>query len=158
MSDQDTPETFDAEYVKQLRSEAAKYRSQVKELKTEMEGYKGLEAQISTIRIENEFVRRGITAEPSWVQIQEGEAPSQAVDRFLEKYPQFAGGGTQRTVEEEQTPAAPELPRSMPPKPTNTHHQPLSRDLEDIKKDPVQRQNLTDLYRDLLRSNSNQKD
>lgn len=157
MSEHDTPETFDADYVKQIRSEAAKYRTQVKELKTELEGYKGLEAQIGAIRIENEFVRRGITAEPSWVQIQEGEAPSQAVDRFLEKYPQFATGGTTRSEEEEKVEPT-HFPKAMPPKPTNTHHQPLSRDLEDIKKDPVQRQNLTDLYRDLLKTESHQRD
>jgi hypothetical protein len=157
MSEIDTPETFDAEYVKSLRSEAAKYRNQTKELKSELEGFKGLEAQIGAIRIENEFIRRGITAEPSWVQVQEGESPSVAVDRFLEKYPQFSNGGTVESVEESQVEPK-TFPQAMPPKPTNTVHSNLTRDLEDIKKDPAARNNLTDLYRDLLKTDSHHKD
>lgn len=153
----DTPETFDAEYVKSLRQEAAKYRSSLKELKSELEGYKGLEAQIGAIRIENEFMRRGIQAEPSWVQFQDGESPSEAVDRFLEKYPQFLGGSTQDT--EGASKVEPKtFPKAMPPKPSNVVHQNLQRDLNDIKEDPVARANLTDLYRELLKTNSNQKD
>ena len=157
---EDTPDTFDADYVKQLRSEAAKYRNQSKELKSELEGYKGLEAQISAIRIENEFIRRGIVAEPQWVQTQEGESPSVAVDRFLEKYPQFSvdSSVSSETVVEEERVEPKTYPQAMPPKPTNTVHANLTRSLNDIKADPVARQNLTDVYRDLLKTESHQKD
>lgn len=158
MSDTDTPETFDAEYVKSLRQEAAKYRSQTKDLKSELEGFKGLEAQITAIRIENEFTKRGISAEPQWVQLQEGETPSVAVDRFLEKYPQFTGGSTVETSTEEPKVEPEAFPRAMPPKPTNTVHKNLARDLNDIKADPVARSNLTDVYRDLLKTESHHKD
>lgn len=152
-----TPDSFDPEYVKSLRQEAAKYRNQTKELKTELEGYKGLEAQISAIRIENEFMRRGISAEPQWVQIQEGENPSVAVDRFLEKYPQFTTGATQGS--EEETKVEPKtFPKAMTPKPNNPNHPNLNRSLNEIKEDPAARNNLTDLYRDLLKTSSNQKD
>lgn len=158
MSDQniDTPETFDADYVKGLRQEAAKYRNQSKDLRTELEGYKGLEAQISAIRIENEFMRRGVSAEPQWVQIQDGENPSDAVDKFLEKYPQFTNGSQEIKEDAEVEPT--QIPKAMPPKPTNTHHANQTRSLDEIKEDPVARNNLTDLYRDLLKTSSNHKD
>ena len=156
MSDNvDTPETFDADYVKSIRQESAKYRTQAKELKSELEGYKGLEAQLTAIRIENEFIRRGIQAEPQWVQIQEGETPSQAVDSFLEKYPQFAGGSPEAQEETKVEPKS--IPKAMTPKPTNTREV-SNRSLDEIKNDPAARSNLTDLYRDLLKNSSNQKD
>lgn len=160
MSDNiDSPETFDAEYVKSIRQESAKYRTQAKELKSELEGYKGLEAQLTAIRIENEFIRRGIQAEPQWVQIQEGETPSQAVDNFLEKYPQFAGGSLAGQEQEETKVEPKSIPKAMSPKPTNTtHSNTLNRSLDEIKTDPAARSNLTDLYRDLLKTTSNQKD
>lgn len=155
----DTPDSFDADYVKGLRQEAAKYRNQTKELKTELEGYKGLEAQISAIRIENEFMRRGISAEPQWVQVQDGESPSEAVDKFLAKYPQFSGGSQEVTVQEEERVEPKPFPKAMPPAPTNTSHaNPMTRSLEEIKQDPAARNNLTDLYRDLLKQESHQKD
>jgi hypothetical protein len=154
----DSPDTFDADYVKSIRQESAKYRTQVKDLKSELEGYKGLEAQLTAIRIENEFIRRGIKAEPQWVQIQEGETPSAAVDGFLEKYPQFAGGSATEAQEQEETKVEPKsVPKAMSPKPTNTREIP-QRSLDEIKQDPSARSNLTDLYRDLLKTSSNQKD
>ncbi len=156
MDNIDTPETFDADYVAKLRQEAAKYRTQSKELKTELEGFKELEAQISAIRIENEFIRRGITAEASWVQIQEGESPTAAVDSFLAKYPQFNIGSA--GSEQEPSRVEPkEFPKAMPPKPTNTV-QLGHRTLDEIKTDPVARGNLTDLYRDLLKAESHHQD
>lgn len=159
MSDSiDSPETFDAEYVKSIRQESAKYRTQAKELKSELEGYKGLEAQLTAIRIENEFIRRGIQAEPQWVQIQEGETPSQAVDHFLEKYPQFAGGSFEGQEKDEPKAEPKDIPKAMSPKPTNTREVPSNRSLDEIKNDPAARSNLTDLYRDLLKTSSNQKD
>lgn len=155
----ESPETFDADYVKQLRSEAAKYRTKAKDLSEELEGYKGLEAQIEAIRVENELVRRGIEAEPQWVQIQDGEDPSQAVDRFLENYPQFgAGSQEQQPVEQEQE-SRKTYPKAMPPKPMNPNANNWGqRSLDEIKEDPAARQNLTDVYRDLLKTSSNQKD
>jgi len=153
----DTPETFDADYVKSVRQEAAKYRNQNKDLRSELEGFKGLEAQIGAIRIENEFIRRGISAEPQWVQVQEGESPSQAVDTFLAKYPQFGNGSSEGSLEETKVEPK-DFPAAMPPKPTNTSHEPRARDLDSIRNDPAAKTNFTDLYRDLLRSSSNQID
>lgn len=158
MSEQnDSPDSFDAEYVRTLRSEAAKYRNQTKELRTELDGFKGLEAQLSSIRVENEFIRRGIDAEPGWVSLTEGQSPSQAVDNFLEKYPQFAANGIQGSeVQEKVEPKA--VPKALSPKKSNIDHPPSVRGLDEIRKDPSARSNFTDLYRDLLKKNSNQKD
>jgi len=69
MSDLESPESFDKDYVKSLRSEAAKYRTELKEIKQELDQYKTLGTQINAVRIENELIRRGIDANPDWVRI-----------------------------------------------------------------------------------------
>jgi len=160
MSDLESPESFDKDYVKSLRSEAARYRTELKEVKTELDQYKTLETQIHTVRIENELIRRGITAQPEWVEFSNGMSPSQAVDNFLEKFPQFSGG-----VSEPEKAEPKKVPKAISPNPnTASKEAPYpsgtlgSRGLDEIKKDPMARNNIRDLYRDLLRTSSNQKD
>lgn len=153
MSEIESPESFDADYVKSLRSEAAKYRQRVKSLETELEGYHGLDAQLREVRIENELARRGINAEAAWVQMGADQSPAQAVDSFLEKYPMFGVGEKEPEVDPKQ------VPKAMTPSPTNHNDTAWGKaGLDDIKQDPVARQNLTDVYRDLLKSSSNHQD
>ncbi len=160
---EDVPESFDKEYVSQLRNEAGKYRQQVKELKSDLQKLQGLEAQVKEVRIENELVRRGVQADPSWVKLEEGQNPSEAVENFLEKYPQFSAGDFEPQAVYEEDPQ--ELPRAMPPKQSKANvpgpkaqgalgH----RSLDEVKKDPVARQNLREQYRSLLSRSSNQSD
>lgn len=158
MSDNESPESFDKEYVKSLRAEAAKYRTELKETRQELDQYKTLEKQIHTVRIENELVRRGITANPEWIDFKDGMSPSQAVDNFLEKFPQFVGGVSEtEKVEPKKVPKAispnPNTPSKESPYPSGVLG---SRNLTEIKKDPIARNNIRDLYRDLLRTSSNQ--
>lgn len=157
MENIDSPDSFDREYVQELRKEAAKYRTEAKEYKSQLEELKSLEAQIKTVRIENELVRRGISADPTWIQIKDGQTPAEAVDNFLMKYPNFSGEA-EPSVEHKPVPKAlgPNAntsvsnPGSMPNGTLGT------RGLDEIKKDPIARSNLRDLYRDLLRTSSNQ--
>lgn len=158
MDEINSPESFDKEYVKSLREEAAKYRTQLKEVKTQLDEFKSLDKQINSVRIENELVRRGITANPEWVQIQEGQSPAQAIDNFLEKYPQFVVG-----VSESEKAEPKKMPKAISPNQNNASHPGFGpngmlgdRGLQEIKKDPIARGNLRDLYRDLLRTSSNQ--
>ena len=162
MSEESEPDTFDREYVSQLRTEAGKYRQQVKSLKEDIKEYKGLEAQVQNVRVENELVRRGVEADPSWVALGEGESPSEAVDNFLVKYPQFAGG-TEPKVLESVEPTT--IPQSMPPNASkaNLPGPPAqgrmgNRSLDEIQKDPAARQTLREVYRDQLRTGSHQLD
>lgn len=160
MSDLESPESFDKEYVKSLRAEAAKYRTELKETRQELDQYKTLEKQIHTVRIENELIRRGVTANPEWLEFDSSMSPSQAVDNFLEKFPQFSGG-----VSETEKVEPKKVPKAISPNPnTASKEAPYptgvlgTRDLNEIKKDPIARNNIRDLYRDLLRTSSNQKD
>lgn len=162
MEDIETPESFDADYVKSLRQEAAKYRQQAKELKSEIASYKGLEAQVQQVRIENELVRRGIEADPAWVSLDEGQSPADAVENFLKKYPQFSLGGPEPL--EVFEPGAKNVPKAMPPKAGNANVSgPAAkgsfghRALSEIKEDPVARQTLRETYRALLAQGSHQE-
>jgi hypothetical protein len=158
MSDINSPESFDKDYVKSLREEAAKYRTQLKEIKTQLEEFKSLESQINSVRIENELVRRGVNASPEWIQLNEGQSPAQAVDNFLEKFPQFVVG-----VSEPEKAEPKKVPKAISPNPNKAANVGLNpvgllgtRALNEIKQDPVARGSLRDLYRDLLRTSSNQ--
>jgi len=158
MSDINSPESFDKDYVKSLREEAAKYRTQLKEIKTQLEEFKSLESQINSVRVENELVRRGVNASPEWIQINEGQSPAQAVDNFLEKFPQFVVG-----VSEPEKAEPKKVPKAISPNPNKAANVGLNptgllgtRALNEIKQDPVARGSLRDLYRDLLRTSSNQ--
>jgi hypothetical protein len=160
MSDLESPESFDKDYVKSLRAEAAKYRTELKETKEQLNQYQTLETQIHAVRIENELIRRGVDAKPEWVEFQPDMSPSQAVDNFLEKFPQFSGG-----VSETPKAEVKKVPKAISPNPnTASKEAPFpsgnlgTRDLNELKQDPMARNNIRDLYRDLLRTSSNQKD
>lgn len=157
MEENDTPTTFNREYVQELRQEAAKYRTEAKELKNQLEDYKSLEAQITSVRVENELMRRGVNADPSWVNLAEGQTPAEAVDNFLVKFPEFKAGAEEPSVEHKK------VPKAISPNPNKAavpDGSPVgaigSRGLDEIKSDPMARDSLRDLYRDLLRTTSNQ--
>lgn len=163
MENIDSPETFDKEYVKSLRQEAARYRTEAKELKSELESYRMLEAQINTVRVEAELTKRNVNADPSWIQLAEGQNPADAVDNFLEKFPQFIAGKMEASSEDKEPKLSKDVPKVISPnsnKASNPSSVPVgtlgNRDLKQIKDDPIARSNLRDLYRDLLSSSSNQ--
>lgn len=143
---------FDEKYVKQLRDEAAGWRTK----------YRELEAQGLYKDVEVELAKRNIKADPTWVEVKEGQTISQAVDSLVEQHPHLASAPAPTPTNEKVTPEVrrPQAPRAMS---TGTHSHsdtpdnPMrDRSLDEIKKDPVARAKLRDLYRGLLEKSSNQ--
>ena len=150
------PKQFDESYVRSLRDEAAGYRTQVRDLKSQLEDYKSLEGQINTLKVENELYRRGVNAEASFIQLQPNQTVAQAVDNFLEKYPQFA---PQTPVQQQPQPSPVEIPNTIPPNAGNANApgpRPVmfgDRSIMDMANDPVARQQLTAMYQNKLHRN-----
>lgn len=153
-----TDKTFDTEYVKKLREEAASWRTK----------YRELEAQQATNAVSLELAKRGIQADPTWVKLEEGQEIGDAIDSLVEQYPHLQPT-TQSVVEEQNDswlqpepkprvtpkPVAPTSPRSTTPKPARTARI-TKRNIAEIKKDPKARAKVRDLYRELLQQGSNQ--
>ena len=135
---------YSADYVKSLRDEAASWRTKLRELETK---YTELETKTKQEHLSNtigkELERRGIKADPSWVKLEDGMSPEQAVDKFLKNYPNL--------IPSEQ-PIAPKRVRN-PMRPnaadSNIENTAVS-ELDAIKKDPIARSKVRDLYRSLL--------
>lgn len=148
---QPAPETFSADYVRELREENAKWRGKVRDL----------EQRQTATEMKMELDKRGIKAEPEWVKLSAGQSVQEAIDSFVAAHPHLSGEVTP-TVEV----PAPQLPKSIPPTGQRNTNLPGKgpqgsyggRSLEEIRQDPKARSALREHYRDLLRSSSNQKD
>ena len=141
---------YSQEYVKELREEAASYRVKARDAETK---YNELQTSVNQSNVVNdvnsEFTKRGITADPSWVKMEDGVTASVAVDKFLKDYPQF-GTTTQ--------PAQPVIKGQAPISPTtkNTNiPNTVKSELGAVKNDPVARASLREHYRALLANNAN---
>jgi len=140
-------QSFSAEYVRELRQENASWRTKLRDLEGR---YNELESSLKKTQVTNnvaqELTKRGINANPSWISLKEGETPQQAVDSFLNEYPQFAG---QQQVEPKPQPVKPPIPPAhrsdqRTGMPDNT------RSLKEMKEDPVARAKVRDQYRQML--------
>lgn len=152
-------EKFDDTYVKKLREENAKWRNQVREL----------EAQNETAEVQVELAKQGIVADPRWVSVNEGQSVEDAVSKMKEEYPHLAQTVTPTTekvdvldfelelpVEKPKVkPLAPATQLSTTPKPARATRI-NSRNIAEIRKDPVARSKIRDAYRGLLLRSSNQ--
>lgn len=148
---------FDESYVKKLREENASWRTKCREL----------EAQTHAAEVDSELVRQGLKADPSWVQIEEGQSVADAVKALAEQHPHLQSKVMPDVVSDlDFTPVArpmsvkpiqPSTQRSTTPKPA-TATRITTRNISEIKKDPVARAKVRDFYRDLLKSNSNQRE
>ena len=160
MSDQE----FGADYVKKLREEAANWRTK----------YRELEAQQHNQLVQVELAKRGIQADPSWVQVEEGQDVGEAIDALVAQYPslQGSGGGHRSKYSNEgptlddiladepkpkvtPKPVAPSMQNSNKPKPVRAARI-TKRNIEEIRTDPKARAKVRDYYRDLLKMGSNQ--
>lgn len=152
-------EQFDAEYVKKLREEAAKWRTQCREL----------EAQQKNSVVQVELAKRGIQADPSWVRVEDGQDVGEAIDALVAQYPHL-GPAKQAVTDSDPLdflleeapkprmtpkPIAPSTPQSTTPKPARAARI-TKRNINEIRKDPKARAKVRDLYRDLLAKGSNQ--
>ena len=142
---------FSEDYVKELRSEAAQWRTKFRELEVSNESKD----------VENELLRRGIEAEPQWVTKSDNQSVSDAVDSFLVKHPKFQVAGDEEITEIEREPKPKPMVRSIQqtnqqgPKSKGTF---TGRTSEEIKKDPKARQALRHHYRELLATSGNRGD
>ena len=158
MSDQSgtvTQETqgtgFSADYVKELRDEAAGWRTKFREL----------EAATVTKDIEIGLAKRGIQAKASWVEVKDGQTIDEALDAFAQEFsslvskeqPQSKQEPVTKTLQYGNNP----VNRFSPP-PTNTSNVETkdlneilsSQSLNDAKQDPVKRSQIRDWYRSAL--------
>jgi hypothetical protein len=154
MSDEtNKPGAFSEDYVKELREEAAKWRIKCREL----------EAKASVGDVAMELVKRGIKADPSWIKRQDGQKAGEAVEQFLQDYPQFVTTDDNALIETPILSNRDATPRPMPtgsknpntpgPKPANYG----GRSLDEIKVDPQARAALRSQYRQLLAQSSHKE-
>lgn len=151
-----TGDGFSREYVEKLRSEAAGYRTQLREL----------EATQAQGAVATELANRGIKADPAWVTMGEGMTASDAVEDLLARYPHLATAQSSQPAPKAPQPAvaAAPLPTRFPsvqaPASANTNlpsNPSEGRSLSEIQKDPVARSQLRDRYRQLLQQGSRQR-
>lgn len=141
---------YSAEYIKNLRDEAATWRLKLRETEVKVQE---LESTIKGERVANtvgrELEKRGLKCDPSWVKLEEGVTPEKAVDKFLKDYPQWA-----------QSAEVPILPKNKNLRPMGANlpdsniENTAKSELDAIRKDPIAREKLRDLYRGLLAKSS----
>lgn len=146
MTENNEEVTFSQEYVKELRDEAASTRRKLRELETQVRGKD----------ISLEFAKRGITADPSWINIPEGISIPEAVDQFLSTFKvEPATSAPQDKLPPKSYPAA------LQPERTHANASGPSaqgalggRTLDELKADPVARKAIQDKYRELIHGSS----
>ena len=147
--------TFSLEYVQELRKENASWRTKNRDMEIK---YAGLQDQMSTMNttatIANEFAKRGIKANPSWVTIEEGQAVDAAVDAFVLEYPQF---GAVETVPPTLAPKAgrPSIPPVHKKDQQSNVPSPGERTTKELRDDPKARAQIRDQYRQMLSGKNN---
>jgi hypothetical protein len=144
-SQENNPGGYSPEYIKELREEAAGWRTKFRETETQLSS---LKEELGTIekysKVLDELDARGLEIEPSWLDVKDGEEISAAVDRFVQKYPQFGGKPTSQPTTKPQ-----------PPERKNTNAPAfIDADYSSVKKDPVARSKIRDMYRSMLTQGS----
>lgn len=147
----DTPargSAFTTEYVKELREEAASWRTKYRDTERKYnELDKQVKEAVTTSKIEQEINKRGLKINPSFIKLGDDKDPVKAVDSFLEEYPQFAGESVKETVRREHV-----KPISTEKK--NTNMTIKSDSVMEVKNDPIARAKLRDHYRALMNRGS----
>lgn len=132
---------YSKEYVSSLREEAATWRTKLRETE---EKVKSLEGKYTLDSVSKVLTAKGIKADASWVKLDQGQSPEQAVDKFLELYPHLK-------TEEPKKKEATNKPNPTKKDNTNSDNRFVAnQDLDAIKQDPIARSKLRDTYRALL--------
>lgn len=136
---------FSPEYVKELREEAASWRTKFRETESRVQQLEQT-INMSTIisNVKSEISKRGLKINPEFITIGEDGDAVKAVDAFLEEYPQFAMPADQpRQTQTFEKPIASQK--------SNTNNIPVRKgNIMDIKNDPIARAKLRDQYRSML--------
>lgn len=134
---------YSKEYVSSLREEAATWRTKLRETE---EKVKTLEGKTTIDSVSKILTDKGVKADASWVKLEQGMTPEQAVDKFIELYPHLVN---------KETPKPKETNKPNPQKKENTNADNrfvANQDLDAVKQDPIGRAKLRDHYRSLLTS------
>lgn len=143
---------YSAEYVKTLRDENAGWRTKLRETETELTTLRDIQAgEKLDATIGVELTKRGVEANPAWVDLTEGQTIPQAVDAFLVKYPSIAA--VRQEEVNEPAPRSTHKPMGTQKQNTNVQTGAVS-DIAAIRKDPVARAKLRDIYRGMLNLNT----
>jgi hypothetical protein len=142
---------FSPDYVKELREEAASWRTKFRETESKVQT---LEQQIhyATVvsSVKSEIDKRGLKINPDFITLGEDGDVTKAVDKFLEEYPQFGNTESTTQITNQKT----EVKKGVRPitnERTNTNTQSSSsKNIQDIKNDPIARAKLRDQYRSAL--------
>lgn len=138
---------FSADYVKELREEAASWRTKYRDMETKVQSLEdSIKQTVTSTTIKDELSKRGLDIDPKFIELKDGVEVSKAVDNFLEKYPQF-GNHEQHSKQERRTFSP------IAPKKENSNKQPRRATMMDIKNDPIARAKLRDEYRQMLGRN-----
>lgn len=155
---EDTKNTFSEDYVKELRSENASWRTKVRDLETKMSRME------MDMQLQKGMQELGIVAEPNWINVKEGQNVREALEEFAAKYPQLTSQGQVQTQEASATPEKPSI-HSMKMSQTNSNNPGPSaggslvkKSLQEIKQDPKLRRVLTEQYKSLLDASSHQNE
>ena len=144
--------TFSLDYLQELRQENASWRTKYRDSeasKTELESK--LSKNTVQSQVANEFVKRGIKADPSWLKVPEGSDVAVAVDGFVAEYPQFADTGKTSTETKEITnPTKPTIPATNKQSQKTNNTGSLDRSIIEQRDDPKARSEIRDHYRSLL--------
>ena len=137
---------FSPEYVKELREEAAGWRTKFRETETKLQDLEeNLNVAVVVSKVKEEISKRGLKINPDFITLGEDGDPVKAVDTFLEEYPQFAVEPTTKHTQEVNR-AKPSTSHK-----TNTNvNKAQFGNIQDIKKDPIARAKLRDQYRSML--------
>lgn len=141
---------YSADYVKQLREEAASWRTKFRELETQQKTY----------TVQEELNKRGIKANAKWVDVQEGQSITEAVEAFTKEYPHLVIQTNTEPTEPDNTKAIKKVigPKPNTPPVTNINST-KSKDLNtalktgslnDIKNDPNLRKQTQQWYQSML--------
>jgi len=152
---------YSADYVRELRDEAASWRTKLRDSETK---YQTLEKSVQEATVKatlgEELSKRGVKVNPEWIKIGQGQTTAQAVDLFLKEYPQFAAGNTDdgdvitaQAADTTPDPRSQQRPQTTKKANSNVQVGKVS-DLQAIKKDPVARAKVRDLYRSLVANQS----
>jgi hypothetical protein len=146
-SQQNNTGGYSAEYVKELREEAATWRTKFRDAESTVASMNEKVASLEkSFTLKGELDKRGLKVDPSWVKLEKDQTPAQAVEKFLENYPQFK---TDSQTGDGQPPSP--TPRPQPPQKRETNAPSFQNaDYESIKKDPIARSKLRDMYRSML--------
>lgn len=139
---------YSADYVKELRDEAAMWRTKFKEenkrANTLDEQVKGI---VTYTEVQEEIAKRGLKIKPDFIELGEDNDIGKAIDSFLEEYPQFAepvNSFSRNSIKENKS-------KDKPLQPNRDKNFNIKNfNIGDIKKDPIGRAKLRDMYRNAL--------